>query len=1095
MSDPLFPDEPNINIWAIQNISDTKHDGLNWIEAQKTVPDFIKPSPPPLKEDDFLKNYLYNLSEDKRGCSASSANIDAAIDSKKMQIGTGILADYLCYCYVPLIHGEESNVSASGSRRFFDKKSVLETILDKENFKFNNIYLSKDFGFPSMQYDFTYFQKKKIYVGYTPAQENDAAGKPTLMSKKANEYGFFSPDINVDFIWTTVRSQNDTDVYDFPETTDNKVEKTCLNYRSEIQWDTTHTGNDANNLKSITTFTGENTYVSNSEWTSKSDKSVVEYEHFNNSAFSLLKKSISALCSPAKSALAAIQTTNFDLFHSLAKRSGDAFTAYIYDQIEGRQFLRRDKTDKVNRDFVLPTNDYAFLYQTHDRLAAAGALTRGCGMVILEHPRDDQGNSCFSLFFKKDLCDESALRADFIEKYSPITKSNDIIGVYSTFDEKIQKNMDVLNNDYTKLLSSLNITIAKIKSVYDTLDLPNIVDDITLVQYIRNDMLRNRLTNINADANTLFKTFQQMVDINVIQAVKNIENYPEISVSNYVEVKKQIDTNIGILKQFIDIYNNIQSLNAFFAPNIEEIKRNMIEKYHDSFETDAQKLKPFKTVKAFAPSSFSSRISRNLNPFKIFTEKKRKFLVVLDTELTDFGFPAFWLKYIDYMSDEGYRTINAVYQRFINAKMDNEQMKLIQKCLSHAFKSADSIGVFKDNLNDFADLKQTLLKQTRKEAKDEEDKFELELPAKLAKKTKKTKANAKKEEVTKTKIMDRCKNFLTSIIGDSGSFTGGGELTLTNKDEIEFFLKFCNLFVLFLMFTKIYQLGEFGYMGPGPGLGPGPSSGESDAIDKSINKINDLILERFPQKDNLPNEFKPMSFEEYINGVPYNKDKSYDFKEIEQFIGLFNNYNVYDILYTNEDTNKYEKFKEYLFPRITDITKNERYKHIAKEVMGVFIRDSSLKVKVAESFTKPAIRTAKPISLKRKQPGTLMSRRQSILMRMPGHISAAARNRSQNRIRIPFASNRQTKKRGRTSSTSSSKTQKRPRVDSLSPDTPSLKSIMRSNSFSAVMSPMMSKKQTTKRTRSVSPQASNSKTQKKRRILDNPGPPVFDIFK
>jgi hypothetical protein len=285
MSDPLFPDEQYLNIWAIQNISDTKHDGLNWIEAQKTVPDFIKPSPTPLKEDVFLENYLYNLSEDKRGC---SANIDATLDSKKMQIGTGVLADYLCYCYVPLIHGEESNVSATGSRRF-DKKSVLETILEKENFKFNNIYVSKDFGFPSMQYDFTYFQKKKIYMGYTPAQENDAAGKPTLISKKANEYGFFSPDINVDFIWTTVRSQNDTDIYDFPETTAENLGKTCLNYRSEIQWDTTHTGNDANNLKSITAFTGENTYVSNSEWTSKSDKSVVEYEHFNNSAFSLLK--------------------------------------------------------------------------------------------------------------------------------------------------------------------------------------------------------------------------------------------------------------------------------------------------------------------------------------------------------------------------------------------------------------------------------------------------------------------------------------------------------------------------------------------------------------------------------------------------------------------------------------------------------------------------------------------------------------------------------------------------------------------------------------------------------------------------------------
>ena len=1000
MSDPLKPDEPTANIWAIQNISDTKHDGLNWVEAQKTVP----VSANPLKEDVFLENFLYNLPDDKRGCNANIETIDS-----KINITTGILADYICYCYVPLVNGEESNVSASGSRRFFDKRSVLETILEKENFKFDNIYVSKDFGFPSMQYDFTYFQNKKVYMGYTPAQENDAAGKPTLISKKANEYGFFSPDINVDFIWTTVRSQTDTDKYEFPETKD-KLEKTCLNYRSEIQWDTTHTGNNAHNLKSVTTFTGENAYVSNSEWTSKSDKSVVEYTHFNNSAFSLLNKSITALCSPKESALDAIQSTNFDLFHTLAKRSGDAFTAYIYDQIEGRTFVRRDKIDKTNREFVLPP--CAFLYQTHDRLAAAGALSRGVGMVILEHPRDDKGNNCFSLFFKKDLCDDAALRQVFMDKYKALSESTNKIDVYSQFDEKIQKNAALFNE--TTVFDSLDVTIEKIKSV--TLDRPPIVNDAALVEYIRNDILRNRLKEMGENANTLRKSFQEMTDANVLREIMG--DYPEITEENYETVKQTTDGYVRYLKQFIDTHNQIQALNEFFEPGIEEIKRNIIEKYHESFETDAQKLKPFKTIKTFT-SSFVSRISRNLNPFKIFTEKKKKFLVVLDSELVDFGFPAFWLKYIDYITEDGYRDINAVYQGFINANMNNEQMKLIQKCLSYAFKSGD----FKDNLNEFADLKQTLLKQTRKESKEEEDKFELELPAKLAKKTK---AKVKKEEVTKTKILDRCKNFLTNIIGEG--FTGGGKLTL-NKDEIVFFLKFCNLFVLFLIFTKIYQ-GEYGYIG----------QGESDAIDKSVAHINDTISGLFPQKG--PNEFKPMSFDEYI--APY-KDKPHDFEEIIQLIGVFNNYTIYDTLvYINADTNKYEigkyaAFEEYLFPKITDITKNERYIHIAKEVLGVFIGNASLDVIVESALrtkmsTKKSVRnktsTKKSVrpKMSTKKAPVRMSQRQSRLTRMPGHISSAVRNKPS--VRIPSPSKQTVRRKRSRTSPASSRTLKKQRVES-----------------------------------------------------------------
>jgi hypothetical protein len=411
-TDPLEPNESLYVIWSTQNISDTKHDGLNWHSALNSLP-VATSVPKPLPEDEFLKKYLYRY--ETSNCIAVSPT-DNVFKPVETVIRDGLLKDYHCFFYVPLKNGEESNVSASGTKRFPEQTSILDSILDSTNFKHKNIYVSKDFGFKAMQYDYTYFQKRHVYIGYTPAQENDAAGKPTLRSKNALEYGFFSPDINVDFIWTAP-NDTDTDSHTFPKTTDQKnPNKTCLKYDTRIEWDPKFT--EPEELKSRTVFYDDVTsYSSNSEWTSKSDKEISAYEHFNNSAFQLLKRSFFALCSPKTAALQAIVNTDFDEFHSLAKRSGDALTAYI-DISDDKQFLIKNKVNKKIEPYIL--TDFAFLYQTHDRLAAAGALTRSVDMVILEHPRNDARQNCFSLFFKKDLCDDKFVIDSFIKNYNGI---------------------------------------------------------------------------------------------------------------------------------------------------------------------------------------------------------------------------------------------------------------------------------------------------------------------------------------------------------------------------------------------------------------------------------------------------------------------------------------------------------------------------------------------------------------------------------------------------------------------------------------------------------------------------------------------------
>ena len=74
-----------------------------------------------------------------------------------MKGGDNILKHYTYYQDVILLNGEESNVDTIGERKYPNKNSVIETILEMEDIPHQNIYISKDFGFPAVKYDFTYF--------------------------------------------------------------------------------------------------------------------------------------------------------------------------------------------------------------------------------------------------------------------------------------------------------------------------------------------------------------------------------------------------------------------------------------------------------------------------------------------------------------------------------------------------------------------------------------------------------------------------------------------------------------------------------------------------------------------------------------------------------------------------------------------------------------------------------------------------------------------------------------------------------------------------------------------------------------------------
>lgn len=990
-ADPINPNESLYVVWATQNISDTKHDGLNWHSAQNSLPIGLS-VPKPLPEDEFLKKYLYQY--ETSNCIAVSPT-DNDFKPVETLIRDGLLKDYHCFFYVPLKNGEESNVSASGAKRFSEQTSILDSILDDKNFKHKNIYVSKDFGFKAMQYDYTYFQKKHVYIGYTPAQENDAAGKPTLKSKNAFEYGFFSSDINVDFIWTAPNGL-DTDSYIFPLTTNpEKPEKTCLKYNTKIQWDSAFKG--PYDLKSETVFydNHEISYSSNSEWTSKSDKEISAYEHFNNSAFQLLKRSFFALCSPKTAALQAIVNTDFDEFHSLAKRSGDALTAYI-DIPNNKRFLIKNKVSEKIEEHTL--TDFAFLYQTHDRLAAAGALTRSVDMVILEHPRNDARQNCFSLFFKKSLCDDKYVIDSFIENYNSIPRTDVTTGVdiYTQLDAKLKRDYKMITGDtdtyQQKLTEIVTVVLPNLinKIEIDT----NITDDPKFRKYIRNSILLKRILAIQIEANLLVQRFNLNTinaEIDTINRYYTESNTTKITPSKNKEtvrkIMQTIDTFINKLKTHMDMYQTIKQLIDFFMGIDEEtIKRKIITKYYDKLDADLDKLKPFATLKTFATTNLVERISRNLNPFKIFTIKKNKFLFVLENELYDFGFPNFWLKYIDDISDSGRDTIYKIYQtKFLTARGTNE-ISLIIKSLSYVFKPGDfALTDFKQNLNDFSDLKQILLKQTKSEQKAEEKEFEMEMEVHTLKKVK-SKAKVKKEAATKTTVFNRGKEFLNYILGPQSDGKGsdskrGGDntrkrkrsesdtskssskkrqitLELREDADIIFFFEFCALYILFLTHLKRRMV---------------ETNENTKEIDAEINKINDavnilyyanfdkivaILDKQFLTKTDF--EFKKYRFDEYINKkIGFYKEPLFDtdngvikessYKPSIQLVDVFNNFIMYE-LFENTFSPSIGIFKIDVLPKIQDVLNNDNY-NIAKTIINAFLSNQNIIIEITSTKT------------------------------------------------------------------------------------------------------------------------------------------------
>jgi hypothetical protein len=118
---------------------------------------------------------------------------------------------------------------------------------------------------------------------------------------KAFEFGFQSPNIKVDFIWTT--PEIDPGFTVLPRWTggtpseDPTLNYSLLDYETRIGWDPVNPRPSANALKSQTFFvkplesdpSKSIIYRSNSEWTSKSGKELKAYQQFNNGAQEILK--------------------------------------------------------------------------------------------------------------------------------------------------------------------------------------------------------------------------------------------------------------------------------------------------------------------------------------------------------------------------------------------------------------------------------------------------------------------------------------------------------------------------------------------------------------------------------------------------------------------------------------------------------------------------------------------------------------------------------------------------------------------------------------------------------------------------------------
>ena len=317
---------------AYQNVSDSVHDGLKESGAQDALPKEL-PKYPAQHEDDHLETFLYKLNKD---------------NPKLTELKEHMKANYESYFRIPLFNGGNQNVDANGTPTYGHRVSVIESMLDKIGVSSPNIFLSYDFGFPEVKYDIGYAKTRQFYVGYRPCQENDAAGKPTLSSSNAPGFGLLSPQVPVEFIWTNraiepfstylPRYTGGTDL--ISHTTTPPSENYALSrFNMYIGWDRSDPvvpgdKNEADVLKSSTVFydpDAKELLLSNSDWTSKSGKDQKQYEKFSKELLSIKDKSPIELISPEPIITGhQLQTQQFDLFHALAKNSGDKLTAITY---------------------------------------------------------------------------------------------------------------------------------------------------------------------------------------------------------------------------------------------------------------------------------------------------------------------------------------------------------------------------------------------------------------------------------------------------------------------------------------------------------------------------------------------------------------------------------------------------------------------------------------------------------------------------------------------------------------------------------------------------------------------------------------------
>jgi hypothetical protein len=327
---------------ARQNVSDSVHDGLKEIAAQSALPQVYGfENIQHQSEDEHLEEFLYKLNK---------------LSPDQTTLKDHMKANYESYFRVPLFNGGNTNVDANGVPIYRDRVSVIESMLDKIGVANPNVFLSYDFGFPELKYDIGYSKTRQFYVGYRPCQENDAAGKPTLSSSNANGFGLLSTQVPVEFIWTNRAIEpfftylpKYTGTSDLvPHNDTPQSENYALSrFDMYIGWDRSTNDstdkNEADVLKSNTIFYDPSTkelLLSNSDWTSKSGKDHKQYEKFSNELLSIKDKSPIELLSPKPIITGHnLQTAQFDIFHALAKNSGDKLTAITYPNSYTKEML------------------------------------------------------------------------------------------------------------------------------------------------------------------------------------------------------------------------------------------------------------------------------------------------------------------------------------------------------------------------------------------------------------------------------------------------------------------------------------------------------------------------------------------------------------------------------------------------------------------------------------------------------------------------------------------------------------------------------------------------------------------------------------